>query len=69
MIPGEIIIVAGPLPILKLKSGGDGVGGVLVVFELTELDVVEEVAAVLEDVVLLDGEVVLTAGALFADLG
>jgi hypothetical protein len=59
VLPGAISIVLGPLLRVKLKSGGDGPGGVLVVFELTELDVIEDVAVVLEDVVVLDGEVVL----------
>jgi hypothetical protein len=57
--PGEISIALGALLREKLKSGGDNVGGVVVVLELTELDVVEEVAAVLEDVVVLEGVVVL----------
>jgi len=59
VLPGAISIVPGPLLRVKLKSGADGAGGVLVVFELTELDVIEDVAVALEDVVVLDGEVVL----------
>ena len=63
MTPGEISISAGPLLREKLKSGGANVGGAVVVLELTELDVVEEVdeevAAVLEDVVVLEGVVAL----------
>jgi len=56
---------------LKLKSGGDGAGGVLVVVEVTVLDVVEDVAAVLEEVEVLDPEVevVLAAGAFWEALG
>jgi len=40
VLPGAISIVPGPLLRVKLKSGADGAGGVLVVFELTELDVI-----------------------------
>jgi hypothetical protein len=63
--PGDISIVFGPTMRLKLKSGGDGAGGVLVAVEVTELDVVEDATAVLEDVDVLDAEVevVLAAGA------
>jgi hypothetical protein len=47
--------VLGPLFRVKLKSGGASVGGALVVFELTELDAVEDVVVVvLEDVVALE---------------
>ena len=54
-----------------MKSGGDGAGGVLVAVELTELDVVEDVAAVLEEAEVLDPEVevVLAAGAFWDALG
>ena len=59
VLPGAISIVPGPLLSAKLKNGAEGAGGVSVVFELTELDAMEEVAVALEDVVVLDGEIVL----------
>ena len=64
-----------------MKSGGASVGGLLVVFELTELDVVEDVevaredgllledVAALEDVDVLEGAVVLEEEAFCAGLG
>jgi hypothetical protein len=77
-----MIIWVGALLREKLKNGGAAPGGVAVVFELTELDVLEEVAAVLEEVVVLedgvaleedvavlDGEVVLDEEAFCPDLG
>jgi len=75
VLPGEISIVPGPLLREKLKSGGASAGGVLVVFELTELDVVQDVAVVLEDegalndVEVLDVAVVLDEEAFCAALG
>jgi hypothetical protein len=45
-------MVLGALLTVKLKSGG--AGGIAVVFELTELDVVEEVDAALEDIARLE---------------
>jgi hypothetical protein len=68
-MPGEISIVLGALLREKLKSGGANVGGVVVVvLELTELDVVEEVAAVLEDAVVLEGVVVLEEDVVLLDV-
>lgn len=49
----------GPLVRVKLKNGAAAAGGVSVALEPTELDVIEDVAVVLEDVVALDGAVVL----------
>lgn len=75
MLPGAISILPGPLLRVKLKSGCASAGGVIVVFELTELDAVEDVAAVLEDAVVLDDVeglddvVVLDEEALLPDLG
>ncbi len=78
-MPGEISIVPGPLLRVKLKSGGASVGGLVVVFELTELERVEDVVVALEDVVVLndvevldvdvDVAVVLDDEALCVDLG
>ena len=51
--------MAGPLLMVKLKSGCARAGGVLVVFELTELERVEEVAGALEDAAVLDDIAVL----------
>lgn len=59
----------GPTVRVKLKSGGDGAGGAIVVLELTALDAVEDVAAALEDAEVLDVEVVLTEGAFWEGLG
>jgi hypothetical protein len=53
-------MVAGLLVRVKLKSGADAVCEA-VVFDMTELDELEEVAVVLEDVEVLEDEVVLTA--------
>jgi len=67
--------VPGPLLREKLKSGGASAGGVLTALELTELDVVEDVAVALEDegalsdVEVLDVAVVLDEEALCAGLG
>lgn len=75
MLPGEISMLVGPLLTVKLKSGCANGGGVLVVFELTELDAVEDVAAALEDAAVLndvealDAAVVLDEEALLPDLG
>jgi hypothetical protein len=54
-----MIIWLGELLIEKLKNGAAAAGEVAVVLELTELDVLEEVAAELEDVVVLEDGVVL----------
>lgn len=53
---------------MKLKSGAVGLREV-VVLELAVLDALEEVAAVLEDVEVLDEEVVLTEDVLCPDFG